>query len=107
MDEMNNAYPSQPDLPQKTPGMAIASLVLGIVSLVSCCIYYVSGPCAILAIIFGIVTIRKGPAGKGMSIAGIICGGVALLLVVAMLLFAGAIIAATPELEQMLAEYGY
>ena len=61
-------------------GMSIAALVLGIVSLVLFCYTYVSLPCAILAIIFGIVGKKKG--GKGMAKAGLIMGIIALALVV-------------------------
>lgn len=56
-------------------GFSIAALVLGIVSLVLWCAWVVSIPCSILAIIFGILGIKK--PGKGMAIAGIITGSIA------------------------------
>lgn len=56
-------------------GFSIAALVLGIVSLVLLCAWVVSIPCSILAIIFGILGIKK--PGKGMAIAGIITGSIA------------------------------
>lgn len=61
---------------QESKGMSIAAMVLGIVSVVFCCIAYISIPCAILAIIFGFVGKKKG--GKGMAITGIILGIIAL-----------------------------
>ena len=61
-------------------GLSIASMVLGIVSVVLCCFVYISIPCAILAIIFGIVGKNKG--GKGFAITGLVLGIIALALVV-------------------------
>ena len=63
---------------QETKGFSIASMVLGIVSLVLCCFIYISLPCAILAVIFGIVGMKKG--GKGMGIAGLVLGIVTLAI---------------------------
>jgi len=65
---------------QESKGMSIASMVLGIVSVVLCCIAYISIPCAILALIFGFVGKKKG--GKGMAIAGIVLGIIAIGLYV-------------------------
>ena len=53
-------------------GLSIASMVLGIVSIITYCIFFVSIPCSILAIIFAIIGKNKG--GKGMAIAGLVCG---------------------------------
>lgn len=67
---------------QKTPGLSIAAMVLGIVSLVTWCAWFISIPCAILALIFGILGVKK--PGKGMAIAGTITGGIALAIWVIM-----------------------
>ncbi len=73
-------YPSQPPPAVRpfpaspgTNGLAIASLILGIV--------WVFGVGAILALIFGIVALRQidrtpGQGGRGLAIAGIVLGGV-------------------------------
>ena len=58
-------------------GFCIASMVLGIVALVFFCIWYVSIPCAILAIIFGVLGIKS--TGKGMAIAGIVTSCLSIL----------------------------
>ncbi len=63
---------------QESKGLSIASMVLGIVSVVLFCFTYISIPCSILAIIFGIVGMKKG--GKGMGIAGLVLGIIALAL---------------------------
>lgn len=68
---------------QGSKGFSITSMVLGIISIVLFCIWYLSIPCAILAIIFGIVGIKKG--GKGMGIAGLILGIVAIIILTVVL----------------------
>lgn len=61
-------------------GFAIASMVLGIVALVFFCIWYISIPCGILAIIFGILAIKS--TGRGMAIAGLITGSIGFVLTI-------------------------
>lgn len=68
----------QTEVVNESKGLSIASMVLGIVSLVMLCIYYISIPCAILAIIFAIVGRKKG--GKGMATAGLVLGIIALAI---------------------------
>jgi hypothetical protein len=66
-------------------GMAIASLILGIVSLVICFIWYVSIPCGVVAIILGAISISKcnkgEAAGKGMATAGLVLGIIGVVLI--------------------------
>lgn len=79
-------------------GYAIASLVLGILSVVNCCCccnssvigLFLMGVCAILAIIFAFVS-KKNSNGKmdGRAIAGLILGMIAIVI---LLLFATAIV---------------
>ncbi len=71
---------------QESKGLSIASMVLGIISVVLFCIWYISVPCAILAIIFGIVGMKKG--GRGMGVAGLVLGIVALAILVIIYLLA-------------------
>lgn len=63
---------------QEKKGFCIASLVLGIVALVFFCLWYISIPCGILAIIFGILGIKT--VNKGMAIAGLITGCIGLIV---------------------------
>ena len=73
-------------------GAGIASMICGIVSLVGCCgAWYVSIPCAIAAIILGIVQCKKNKS-KGMAIAGFICGGIGIIMSIVMLAAAVALI---------------
>ncbi|MCI5586372.1 MAG: DUF4190 domain-containing protein [Lachnospiraceae bacterium] len=76
-----NYYGNEPAT--ETPsGMAIAGLVLGILSMVCCCIWYVSAILAILALVFSIITVVKNKPGKGMAIAGIVCGAIGLVMAI-------------------------
>lgn len=68
-------------------GFGIASLVLGIVSIVVCCIWYISIPAGILAIVFGIMQIVKNEK-RGMAIAGIICSAVGVIASIVVLIYA-------------------
>jgi hypothetical protein len=58
-------------------GLAIASLVCGIASLVCCCLNI---PIAIGGLITGIVVLTKKKNGRGMAIAGVVLSAVALLI---------------------------
>ena len=88
-----------PPMPEKKEkdGFAIASLVLGIVALVlscpcCCCLYPVAGICAILAIVFSVLSLKKN--GKnGLAIAGLVLGIVALVIIIAIIVS----IAVTPD----------
>lgn len=71
----------------QTPGMAVASLILGIVSLPTCMCYGCpSLICGVLGVVFGVMVLGQikrdeAPASaKGICIAGIVCGGVGILL---------------------------
>jgi Domain of unknown function (DUF4190) len=69
---------------QKTNGLAIAALVLGIAGLV----FYACGVASILALVFGYMSRRQidesggTQGGRGMAIAGIIMGWIGVALVV-------------------------
>lgn len=63
---------NMPDNPRGTNGFAIASLVLGIASILTCC-------CCLLGLILGIIGIilacvgKKGRDWDGILIAGLVC----------------------------------
>ena len=81
-------------------GFSIAALVLGIIAIVCCCVWYISIPCGILAIIFGIVGIKSSK--KGMSIAGLITGSIGLIISIIMfvaLVFLGMVIGISEGLD--------
>lgn len=67
-----------------TSGLAIAGMVLGIISLLATCVPLVSLPCGALAIVLGSAahgSVRRGrAAGGGMASAGIVCGFIPVLI---------------------------
>ena len=65
-----------------TDGKAVASLVLGIASLIMWCCPLIGLPIAGTGLILGIVA-RKGP-NRGMAIAGVVLSAVGVLLAIAM-----------------------
>jgi hypothetical protein len=71
----------QPLQPRKDNGMAIASMVCGIVSFViSCCLYYLALPLAIVSIVLAIMVLKNNKDGKGMAIAGLVLSGLTVLI---------------------------
>ncbi|WP_334073665.1 MULTISPECIES: DUF4190 domain-containing protein [Paenibacillus] len=93
----NNYPPGYPPVPAKTNGKSIASLVMGILSIV---IPYIGFLLGIVAIVFASLSFKElkktGEQGKGLSIAGLVCGIVGtalygiilLILVFALIAFA-------------------
>ena len=89
----NNPYPQQPvyTVPQPKPanGMAIASLVLGILSIVCCCAGFFGILPGVIGLILAIICFSKGNKG-GMAVAGLVLNiiGVALAVVALIMLIA-------------------
>ena len=73
--------------PGESKGMAIASMVLGIVSVCLCCLWYVSIFTAIIGLVLGIVSMKKSEGGRGMAIAGIITSIVAIVAIVFLFIY--------------------
>lgn len=88
--QQQNFYPNAPVGPTPGKGLAIASMVCGIVTLALFCIWYVSIITGILALVFGGVAKAKG-CRSGMATAGIVCGsiGIGLMLIFIILVAAG------------------
>lgn len=82
-------YP-QAEKPESTNGFAVASMVVGIVSIVSSCFCggVVIGLVAIILGIVGMVQSNKTGANKGFAIAGIICGAAGFAISLAILILA-------------------
>jgi hypothetical protein len=68
--------------PSNTFGLL--SMIFGIISIPLLCCLYIGLPVGIAAVVLGIIGINKANTGeadnKGMSIAGVACGGSAALL---------------------------
>ena len=92
--------PMQP----RSNGMAVASLILGILSLILCWIpgvNFVAIILAIVAIILGILGMKKAKepmtGGRGMAIGGLITGILGLIISILILAVLGAIFGAANE----------
>lgn len=88
----SNTYEAQPQYYTAEPvepikkgnkGFAIASLICGILSVICCCLGCFSLVLAIAAVGLGIVTLACKYDGKGMAIAGIVLGGVGIIMFIA------------------------
>jgi hypothetical protein len=83
-------YPSQPQ-----QGLAITSLVLGILSMtLGLCCYFgiLTGPTAVVLGIIALVQIKNDPSkygGKGLAIGGIVTGGLYFLILAVIIVFYG------------------
>ena len=78
----------------KTSGMSVTAMILGIVGLVFIWAPFVGFICSLLGIIFGGVGMsqtRKNPnlSGRGMAIAGLVCGIIGVVLWVILVAFIG------------------
>lgn len=75
------------EVPKESQTLAIVGMVLGILSLLCCCVTYLSIVLAVVSLVLSIVSIVQKKPGKGMAIAGIVCSAVALVIgVVAIIL---------------------
>lgn len=91
-----NGAPQQ-ERPQGGIGFGIASLVLGIIALITFCTFCLNVPCAILAIIFGIIQLVHHN-GKGLAIGGLITAGCSLVAMIVLYVIVGI---STPNLSDM------
>ncbi|MDR3037367.1 MAG: DUF2510 domain-containing protein [Coriobacteriales bacterium] len=83
-------------------GFAIASLIVGILGILICCLMWVALIPGALAVIFGALGLKSDK--KGIAIAGIICGVLALLLGIFMTTV-GLMIIANPTQYGLPADY--
>jgi hypothetical protein len=76
--------------PAKPMGLAVTSMILGILSIPICCLWFISAPLGIVAIVLGIMAKNaadRGEAGgRGMALTGIITGAIGALLAITLLL---------------------
>ena len=89
-------YGAPPGAPQSAGPLAIISLVLGIVSIVgACCCHLFSLPFGIGACVCGFIAMNQANAGtaggKGLAVAGLICGGVSIVLAIIIFILAMAL----------------
>ena len=71
----------------KVPGIVIASMVLGICSVVFGAFILIGIPTGVLGIVFSVKPIKYNYHGKGMAIAGLACGAVGCFISLMVLIF--------------------
>jgi len=88
---------SEPHKTEQTEsqGLAVASLVLGILAIITCLVWYIGIVLGVLAIIFGAVSVKK--RGRKKAIAGIATGSIGVIL---SLLIVWVVSAAVPSLQK-------
>lgn len=96
----NYQDPYQNTPPEEPAGMAIASLVLGIISVVISCSGY-NFISAILAIIFGAIHLAKRRSRRGMAIAGIVLGIISIVIFIIAVVALVAVIGTNPDIMHM------
>ena len=77
-------------LPQPSTGTAIASLVLGILSVLCCCSNVPALIMAVAGIVRGVYSYKKDPLSRTTSILGIVLSGIGLVLALIVCLGLGA-----------------
>ncbi len=86
-------------------GFAVASLVLGIISIVCCCLYPVALALGILAIVFAVINRRQAGTFSGLSTAGLVLGIVGTVLALYLLIDSIVNPVSQEELDALLKEY--
>ena len=79
---VNNEEPKQSNNENKK-GLSIAAMVLGIVSLVLFFYWYISFPCAVLAIVFAVISRKHGK--NTMATAGLVTGIISIVVEIIMI----------------------
>ena len=80
------SYGSAPAAGSGSNPMAIVALVLGILSILTACFWFVAGPLGIAAIVLGFLGRGKAKRGEarqgGLAMAGIVTGAIGLILTI-------------------------
>ena len=97
-----------PPRPQPLNAMALISLILGIISCLLFCFWFVAAPCAVIAIVLAAISMgqikKTGGSGRGMAITGLILGIVGLLIGIVMGIVAVMFRAGATRIQQKLNE---
>lgn len=71
------------EIKQSSNGKAIASLCLSILSIICCCVWYISFVMGVVSVVLGIIALREENAPqKDLAIAGIVVGSVGTVLAI-------------------------
>lgn len=86
----NYSYQQNAPVQYQSNGMAIGSLVCGIIGLLLSCCWYIGIPLSIAGLVLGILVLKNKKGGKGMAIAGIVLSSITIIIGIfaAIMLFA-------------------
>lgn len=97
----NQQYqPYQQPQPKQSNGVALASMIVGIFALLTCCIPFIQFPLAVIAIVLVIIS-KKGKPFHGFAIAGLVLGIISILISIGMTIYWGAVITMMKDPEFM------
>lgn len=77
--------------PKQPNGMALASMIVGIFALLTCCIPFIQFPLAVIAIVLVILS-KKGRPFHGFAIAGLVMAIISVLISIGMTFYWGYVI---------------
>lgn len=67
--------------PPKSNGMAVGSLICGILGiLLSCCLWYIAIPLSIAGLVLGILVLKNKKGGKSLAIVGIVLSAISIII---------------------------
>lgn len=84
-----NQYQQTP--PRQSNGMALASMIVGIFALLTCCIPFIQFPLAVISIVLVILS-KKGKPFHGFAIAGLVMAIISILVSIGMTFYWGYVI---------------
>ena len=82
----------------------IISLICGILAVLCMCCGWIGIILGVAAVVLGIISIKKQEDAKGMAIAGIVCGGIGLLIAIIILIAGSALSSIDPDSIQQYVE---
>ena len=94
-----NNYPYE--APQKeTNRLAVASMIVGIFAMLTCCIPFIQFPLAVATIVLVILS-KKGKPFNGFAVAGLVLGILAVIISIGMTIYWGVLISLMKDPEFM------
>ena len=91
----------QYEAPQKeTNRLAVASMIVGIFAMLTCCIPFVQFPLAVVTIVLVILS-KKGKPFNGFAVAGLVLGILAVIISIGMTIYWGVLISLMKDPEFM------
>lgn len=110
MDDYHNSNQNQPEssdssyqyeAPQKeTNRLAVASMIVGIFAMLTCCIPFIQFPLAVVTIVLVILS-KKGKPFNGFAVAGLVLGILAVIISIGMTIYWGVLISLMKDPEFM------